>query len=125
MKEKKKILIVDDAQFARVKLKKILSQIENAEVVGEAENGFEAIEMYEKLRPNLVTMDLIMPQKDGIQAIEEIIKSDPRALIIVVSAMGQESLILEATKKGAKEFIQKPFNSDNIVSVVERIFKNT
>ena len=121
MKEKKKILIVDDAHFTRMKLKSIISSFDNIEVVGEAENGVEAIELYQKLKPDLVTMDLIMPKKGGIEAIGEIVNSDPKALIIVVSALGQESLLVEATKRGAKEFIQKPFNTEQITEVINRL----
>ncbi|MFX0072994.1 MAG: response regulator [Candidatus Hermodarchaeota archaeon] len=121
MKEKKRILIVDDARFTRMKLKSIISNFDNIEVVGEAENGIEAIELYQKLKPDLVTMDLIMPKKGGIEAIGEIVNSDPKALIIVVSALGQESLLVEATKKGAKEFIQKPFNTEQITEVINRL----
>ncbi len=122
--EKKRILIVDDAAFTRNMLKNIISKIEQIEVIGEASNGVEAISLYKKLSPDLVTMDLVMPEKGGIEATEEILKINPKALIVVVSALGQEALVLEAAKKGAKDFIQKPFKSEQIIEVMDRILKN-
>ncbi|MFW9873836.1 MAG: response regulator [Candidatus Thorarchaeota archaeon] len=122
--EKKKVLIVDDAQFTRNMLKNIISKIELIEVIGEAANGIEAISLYKKLNPDLVTMDLVMPEKGGIEATEEILKLNPKALIVVVSALGQEALVLEAAKKGAKDFIQKPFKTEQILEVMDRILKN-
>lgn len=130
---KKKVLIVDDAQFTRkfwrfpsVKrnmLKNIINKIEQIEVIGEASNGVEAISLYKKLNPDLVTMDLVMPEKGGIEATEEILKINSKALIVVVSALGQEALVLEAAKKGAKDFIQKPFKTEQIIEVMDRILK--
>ena len=122
--EKKRILIVDDAAFTRNMLKNIINKIEQIEVIGEASNGVEAISLYKKLTPDLVTMDLVMPEKGGIEATEEILKINPKALIVVVSALGQEALVLEAAKKGAKDFIQKPFKSEQIIEVMDRILKN-
>ncbi len=122
--EKKRILIVDDAAFTRNMLKNIISKIEQIEVIGEASNGVEAISLYKKLSPDLVTMDLVMPEKGGIEATEEILKINPKALIVVVSALGQEALVLEAAKKGAKDFIQKPFKAEQILEVMDRILKN-
>ncbi|MBY8990642.1 MAG: response regulator [Candidatus Lokiarchaeota archaeon] len=122
--EKKRVMIVDDAAFTRNMLKAIISKIESIEVVGEAANGVEAISLYKKLNPDLVTMDLVMPEKGGIEATEEILKINPGALIVVVSALGQEALVLEAAKKGAKDFIQKPFKSEQILEVMDRILKN-
>lgn len=121
--EKKKVLIVDDAQFTRNMLKNIINKIEQIEVIGEASNGVEAISLYKKLNPDLVTMDLVMPEKGGIEATEEILKINSKALIVVVSALGQEALVLEAAKKGAKDFIQKPFKSEQIMEVMDRILK--
>jgi len=122
--EKKKVLIVDDAQFTRNMLKTIINKIEQIEVIGEASNGVEAISLYKKLNPDLVTMDLVMPEKGGIEATEEILKINSKALIVVVSALGQEALVLEAAKKGAKDFIQKPFKTEQILEVMDRILKN-
>ena len=121
--QKSKILIVDDAQFTRNILKNIINKIDYAEVVGEAKNGKEALDLYQKLKPDLITMDLVMPEKGGIETIEELLKSDPNAIIVVVSALGQEALVLEAAKKGAKDFIQKPFKTEQIIEVMERIIK--
>jgi len=121
---KKKVLIVDDAQFTRNMLKNIINKIEQIEVIGEASNGVEAISLYKKLNPDLVTMDLVMPEKGGIEATEEILKLNSKALIVVVSALGQEALVLEAAKKGAKDFIQKPFKTEQILEVMDRILKN-
>ncbi|MHA2007072.1 MAG: response regulator [Promethearchaeota archaeon] len=123
MSQTSKILVVDDAQFVRNRIKKIIDQMKFAEVVGEASNGVEAISLYKKLNPDLVTMDLVMPEKDGINAIEEIIKFDKTAKIVVVSAMGQELSILEATEKGAKDYIKKPFKDDDVYTVIERLLK--
>ena len=122
--EKKKVLIVDDAQFTRNMLKNIINKIEQIEVIGEASNGVEAISLYKKLNPDLVTMDLVMPEKGGIEATEEILKINSKAMIVVVSALGQEALVLEAAKKGAKDFIQKPFKQEQIMEVMDRILKN-
>jgi len=121
--EKKRVLIVDDAQFTRNMLKNIIGKIEQIEVIGEASNGVEAISLYKKLNPDLVTMDLVMPEKGGIEATEEILKINSKALIVVVSALGQEALVLEAAKKGAKDFIQKPFKTEQIIEVMDRILK--
>ena len=94
-----------------------------AEVVGEASNGNEAVSLYKELKPDLVTMDLIMPNADGIKAIEEIMKIDKKANIVVISAMGQELTILEATEKGAKDYIKKPFKEEDIYRTIERFLK--
>lgn len=118
---KKKILVVDDAKFTRNMLKKIISNTDYGEVIGEAGNGKEAMVLYKKLKPDMVTMDLVMPEQGGIETIEELLKYDKNATIVVVSALGQEALVLEAAKKGAKDFIQKPFKNDQVVEVMERI----
>lgn len=118
---KKGILIVDDAQFTRNMLKKIINATNYVEVIGEAANGNEAIDLYKKLKPDLITMDLVMPEKGGIETIEDLIKIDKSVLIVVVSALGQEALVLEAAKKGAKDFIQKPFKNEQVLEVMERI----
>jgi len=119
--EKKRILIVDDAQFTRNMLKNIINKTNYSQVVGEASNGNEAIAAYQKLKPDLVTMDLVMPEKGGIETIQELINIDKAATIVVVSALGQEALVLEAAKKGAKDFIQKPYKSEQIVEVMDRV----
>ena len=118
------VLIVDDATFVRTKLKKVVEKMDFAEVVGEASNGLEAISLYKKLNPDLVTMDLVMPNIDGIQAIEDIMAYDKDANIIVISAMGQDLSIKEAVEKGAKEYIKKPFKDDEVYTIIEREIKN-
>ncbi len=118
---KKRIMIVDDALFTRNILRKIINKTDYSEVIAEASNGNEAVELYKKFKPDLVTMDLVMPVKGGIETVEEILKIDKNALIVVVSALGQEALVLEAAKKGAKDFIQKPFKNDQVLEVMERI----
>ena len=121
--EKKRVLIVDDAQFTRNILKNIMSKTGYVEIVGEASNGKEGIELFKKLKPDMITMDLVMPEKGGIETIEEILKIDSKALIVVVSALGQEALVLEAAKKGAKDFIQKPFTLTEISEKIAGILK--
>ncbi len=117
---KKKVLIVDDAGFTRAMLKNIINGTNFAEVIAEAKNGNEAIELYKKLKPDLVTMDLIMPQLGGLDAIKGILNFDKTASIIVVSAIGQQDLILEATQLGAKDFIRKPFKKDQVEQILTR-----
>jgi two-component system chemotaxis response regulator CheY len=117
-------LIVDDATFVRNRIKKIIGKMNFAEVIGEAANGEDAVSLYKDLKPDLVTMDLVMPNCDGLQAIEEIMKFDKAANIVVVSAMGQELSILEATEKGAKDYIKKPFKDDDVYTIIERLLKN-
>lgn len=117
---KKKVMIVDDAGFTRAMLKNIINDTKYAEVVGEAKNGNEAINLYKKLKPDMVTMDLIMPEMGGLEAIKNIMKIDKKAFIIVVSAIGQQELILEATKIGAKDFIRKPFKKEQVMEILER-----
>lgn len=95
-----------------------------AEVIGEASNGEDGVLLYKDLKPDLVTMDLVMPNYDGLQTIEEIMKFDKSANIIVVSAMGQELSIVEATEKGAKDYIRKPFKDDDVYTIIERLLKN-
>lgn len=113
------VLIADDTSFMRMTLKNIL-QKNGYEVVGEAEDGLQAIEQYSKLQPNIVTMDITMPNLDGISAIKEIVKSDPGANIVVCSAMGQKSLVIEALNAGARDFIVKPFQPDRIVDALKK-----
>ena len=114
-----RILIVDDTAFMRMTLKNTLEK-GDYEVAGEAEDGVEAIEKYDELKPDLVTMDITMPKMDGITAIKEIKKLDEKANIIVCSAMGQESMIIEALSAGAKDFIVKPFVPDRVMKAVEK-----
>ncbi len=116
----KKALIVDDAIFMRRMLGDILKQ-GGYEVVGEASNGKESLEQYKKSKPDIVTMDIVMPEMGGIEAVKEIMKLDKTAKIIMVSAMGQQQLVVEAIQAGAKDFVVKPFESSRILSAIERI----
>ena len=119
-----KVLIADDALFMRNLLRDILEK-SGFDVVAEATNGQEAIDLYRKHRPDLVTMDIVMPLKSGIEALEEIVSQDPDARVVMCSALGQESLVLEAVQSGAKDFIVKPFKEDRVVEVVRRITGQT
>ncbi|MCX5708949.1 MAG: response regulator [Candidatus Omnitrophica bacterium] len=117
-----KVLVVDDALFMRRMLSDILKK-EGIEICGEAENGKDAIQKYQQLKPDLVTMDIVMPkieEIDGIGAVKEIIKVDPQAKIIMVSAMGQHSLVVEAIQAGAKDFVTKPFQPSRVIEAVKR-----
>jgi two-component system chemotaxis response regulator CheY len=116
----KRILITDDALFMRVTLKNILTQ-SGYEVVGEAANGKEAVELYQSLKPDLVTMDITMPEMDGIQALKEIKALDPAAVIVMCTAMGQKNMVVEAVQSGAKDFIVKPFQPDRVVEAVGKL----
>ncbi|MGB9792784.1 MAG: response regulator [Thermacetogeniaceae bacterium] len=116
----KRILIVDDAAFMRMMLKDILTK-NGYTVVGEAENGAVAVEKYKELRPDLVTMDITMPEKDGITAVKEIKAFDPNAKIIMCSAMGQQAMVIDAIQAGAKDFIVKPFQPERVLESVAKI----
>jgi two-component system chemotaxis response regulator CheY len=113
------VLIVDDALFMRMMIKDILSK-DGFVVVGEAENGAEAVEKYENLKPDLVTMDIVMPEMDGIEAVRSIIKIDPGARVLMCSAMGQQPLVVEALEAGARDFIIKPFQPAKVVEAVRK-----
>jgi len=115
----KKILVVDDAAFMRLSLKMMLEK-NGFEVVGEAENGRKAIEMYKMLNPEIVTMDITMPDMDGVEALAEIIKFDSKANVIMLSAMGQEGKIRDAVLNGAKGFIVKPFKEDYLLKALSK-----
>lgn len=114
-----RIMVVDDAAFMRMMLKDILSK-GGYEVVGEAENGLKAVERYKELTPDLVLMDITMPELDGIGAVKQIKGIDPGAKIIMCSAMGQQAMVLESIQAGAKDFIVKPFQADRILEAVSK-----
>lgn len=116
----KRILITDDTAFMRMTLRKVLES-NGYEVVGEAENGLDAIEKYKELKPDIVTMDITMPKMDGITAIKEIMKIDPNARIIVCSAMGQKPMVIEALNAGAKDFLVKPFQPQRVLEAVQKV----
>ena len=115
-----KIVVVDDAKFMRITLGNILTKA-NHEVIGEAENGEEAIELYRKLQPDLMTMDITMPVKSGLDAMKEIKKEFPSAKVIMCSAMGQQKMIVEAIEAGAKDFIVKPFDEGRVLDAINRV----
>lgn len=116
----KRILITDDALFMRVTLKNILVQ-NGFEVVGEASNGLESVELYKSLKPDLVTMDITMPEMDGIAALKEIKAHDPAATVVMCTAMGQKSMVVEAIQAGAKDFIVKPFQAERVLEAVNKL----
>lgn len=119
MGSSKKVLVVDDAAFMRMMIKDILKK-NGYEVVGEASTGKEAIEKYEALKPDLVLMDITMPEMDGIQALKRIRKGDPDALVIMCSAMGQQAMVIESIQSGAKDFIVKPFQAERVLEAVRK-----
>ncbi|UCZ53539.1 response regulator [Bacillus shivajii] len=114
-----KILITDDAAFMRMQLKNILTKLGH-EVVGEAEDGEQAVAKYEELQPDLVTMDITMPNMNGVEAVKEIKKINSNATIIMCSAMGQQSMVVEAIQSGAKDFIVKPFTDERIEEAISK-----
>jgi two-component system, chemotaxis family, chemotaxis protein CheY len=114
-----RVLVVDDAAFMR----KMVSDALNSgghEIVGEAANGAEAVERFQELRPDVMTLDITMPEKDGLTALKEIIAVDPGAKVIMCSALGQESKVLESIKLGAKDFVVKPFQADRVLSAIDK-----
>ncbi|MFC4023140.1 response regulator [Oceanobacillus longus] len=114
-----RILIVDDAAFMRMMIKDILTK-NGFEVVGEAQDGAQAIEKYNELTPDLVTMDITMPEMDGITSLKEIKKINPEAKIIMCSAMGQQAMVIDAIQAGAKDFIVKPFQGDRVIEAIQK-----
>ncbi|HNR04466.1 MAG TPA: response regulator [Bacillota bacterium] len=114
------ILIVDDAAFMRMMIKDVLSK-NGFEISGEAENGAKAIEKYKEINPDLVIMDITMPEVDGIQAVKEIKKINSAAKVIMCSAMGQQAMVIEAIQAGAKDFIVKPFQAERIIEAVKKV----
>ena len=114
------VLVCDDAIFMRTMVGDILTQA-GFEIVGEAETGVQAVERYRELRPDLVTMDIVMPEMDGIEATRAILKVDPGANIVICSALGQEALVIESIAAGARDFIVKPFAADKVLGVLETV----
>ena len=115
-----KILIVDDAAFMRMMIKDILTK-NGYEVAAEAENGLKAVEKYAEVRPDLVLMDITMPEMDGIQSLKKIKELDPAANVIMCSAMGQQAMVIEAIQSGAKDFIVKPFQAERVLEAVKKV----
>lgn len=116
----KNILVVDDAAFMRMMIKDILTK-NGYNVVGEAENGAKAFEKYNELKPDLVLMDITMPEVDGIAALKKIKGADPNAMVIMCSAMGQQAMVIEAIQGGAKDFIVKPFQPERVLEAVKKV----
>ena len=116
----KRILLVDDAAFMRMMLKDILTK-NGYEVIGEAENGAKAVERYKELQPDLVLMDITMPEMDGIQATRAIKTANPGAVVIMCSAMGQQAMVIESIQAGARDFIVKPFQHERVLGAVKKI----
>lgn len=116
----KRVLITDDAMFMRMTLRNILTK-HGYEVAGEAANGRESVEMYKALKPDLVTMDITMPELDGISAVREIKSFDSNARIIMCTAMGQKNMVMEAVAAGARDFIVKPFQPDKVMESVQKV----
>jgi two-component system chemotaxis response regulator CheY len=116
----RRVLIVDDAVFMRNMIRDIFSG-GGFDVVGEAANGLEAVDKYRDLRPDITTMDIVMPFKSGIEATRDIVKGDPQAVIVMCSALGQESLVMEAIEAGASDFVVKPFKPEEVLAVVRKV----
>ncbi|MCP1190273.1 response regulator [Priestia flexa] len=115
----KRVLVVDDAAFMRMMIKDIL--VKNGyEVVGEAADGMQAIDLYKEHQPDLVTMDITMPEMDGITALKEIKQLNPAAKVIMCSAMGQQAMVIDAIQAGAKDFIVKPFQADRVLEAISK-----
>lgn len=114
------VLIVDDAAFMRMMIKNILSKA-GYDIVGEAENGAQAVAKFKDLKPELTTMDITMPEMDGISAVKEIMKMDPSAKVIMCSAMGQQAMVIDAIQAGAKDFIVKPFQPNRVLEAVQKV----
>ncbi|HOQ17329.1 MAG TPA: response regulator [Defluviitaleaceae bacterium] len=117
---KLRFLVVDDAIFMRTVLKKMLTE-EGFEVVGEAGNGLEAIQMAAKLQPDIITLDITMPEMNGIKAVPEILKVSPKSKIIICSALGQQAMVVDAIRKGAKDFIVKPFEKSRVLQAIHNV----
>ncbi|SEV94879.1 response regulator [[Clostridium] fimetarium] len=116
----KNILICDDAAFMRMMIKDILTK-NGYNIAGEAENGIRAIEKYAEVKPDLVLMDITMPEMDGIEALKRIKAADPNASVIMCSAMGQQAMVIESIQAGAKDFIVKPFQADRVIEAVQKV----
>ncbi|HVP29602.1 MAG TPA: response regulator [Myxococcota bacterium] len=121
---KGRVLIADDAAFMRQMIRDIL-EAEGLEVVGEAVDGVEAVEAFEQLHPDLVTMDIVMPRCSGIDAVKRILALDPGARIVMCSALGQETLVMEAVQAGAKDFIVKPFKPESVGVTLKKVLEKS
>ncbi len=116
----KRVLIVDDAAFMRLSIRNILEK-HGYDVADEADNGQAGVNKYKDVKPDLVTMDITMPGLDGLSALKQIMTLDPNAKVVMVSAMGQEQMVMEAIKSGAKSFIVKPFKEDHVIQTLNKV----
>ena len=116
----KRVLVCDDAAFMRMMIKDILTK-NGYEVAGEAENGAIAVAKYAETKPDLVMLDITMPEMDGIQALKKIKESDPGAVAIMCSAIGQQAMVIESIQSGAKDFIVKPFQADRVIEAIKKV----
>lgn len=114
-------VVVDDAIFMRTLLKKMIEEVEEFTVIGEGCNGYDAIEQAKKHKPDIMTLDITMPDMDGIRAVKEVVKESPDTKIIMVSAMGQQSMVIEAIKLGAKDFVVKPFEKSRVIQAIRNV----
>ncbi len=115
-----RILICDDARLMRMMLERIIKKMGH-EVVGEAIDGEEAVKKYFELKPDIITLDVVMPKKDGFSALKEILQKDPDAKVIMVTAIGNQAMVLNAMKIGAQEYVVKPFRIGEVVSAIEKV----
>lgn len=115
-----RILITDDAAFMRHMIKNVLVK-EGYEIAGEACNGNECVQLFQELKPDICLLDITMPQKDGIEAVKEIMQIDPNAKIIMISALGHQNKIIEALEAGARDFIVKPFEPQRVIEAIKRL----
>jgi two-component system, chemotaxis family, chemotaxis protein CheY len=116
-------VIVDDAVFMRTLLRRTIEEVEGYKVVGEGANGFEAIEKAQMFQPDILTLDITMPDMDGIKAVKEILTVSPNTKIIMVSAMGQQAMVIDAIKLGAKDFIVKPFEKSRVLAAIKNVME--
>ena len=119
-----RVLIVDDALFMRTMIRDILKNSEKFEIVAEASNGAESVRKYIDLKPDVVTMDIVMPEMDGIEAVRKITEIDPGARIVMCSALGQEPLVIESLEAGARNFIVKPFDPKKVIEVIGEVLND-
>ncbi len=119
---KARVLVADDASFMRQMIREIV-EAEGFEVCGEASDGVEAVDEYKRLQPDVVTMDIVMPLKSGIDAVRGIMALDPSACVVMCSALGQETLVTEAIQAGAKDFIVKPFKPDAVIETLKKVLE--
>lgn len=117
-------VVVDDAVFMRTLLKKMIEEVEGYKVVGEGGNGIQAIEQATIHKPDIMTLDITMPDMDGLSAVKEILKHSPDTKIIMVSAMGQQTMVIEAIKQGAKDFVVKPFEKSRVLQAIDNVIKS-